>query len=98
MRKPPRQRKRVSPIELHQEFNNGWEERLRACKRIDYYNQTTPLQSAQAPGTATVGYEYYENDTLVALVFYYRRPDDTLGASGKPSPKFLLIDGVYHYI
>jgi hypothetical protein len=33
----------------------------------------------------------------IAIVHQYLRPDETLGASGKPDPKLLLHDGIrYH--
>jgi len=49
-------------------------------------------------GTRTIGYQYYENETYVALVFEYRHPDGTLGRGGKVSPKILLIGTEYHYV
>lgn len=39
-----------------------------------------------------------EQGVKVALVHQYLRPDGSLGASGKPDPKKLLLDGTLHVV
>lgn len=39
---------------------------------------------------------YFERGEKVALVHQYLRPDGTLGASGRPDPKRLLLNGVLY--
>jgi hypothetical protein len=96
----PPNKKRVLQQFLDQVFNqNGWTERLAKCKKIEFHNQPTPPQRCQVPGTVTIGEKLYDPaGTLTAVLVSYRRPDGSLGASGRPSCKGLLIDGVWHYV
>ena len=55
------------------------------------------METREPGGTLTIGQEYYDNGVLIALVFHYQRPDGSIGASGKRSPKMLLIGGIIHY-
>jgi len=96
--KPPYARKPVLQVYLNTVFQDGgWEERLKSCKKIEYYNQSTPV-CKEPFGTRTIGYEYYENGIFIALVFEYRRTDGTIGNNGRRSPKMLLIEDIYHYV
>ncbi len=45
----------------------------------------------------TVSY-FNSNGQRIALVHQYRRPDGSIGASGRPDPKSLLLDGVLYEI
>jgi hypothetical protein len=96
----PPNKKRVSQQCLDQAFNaDGWMERIAKLKKIEFHNQPTPTQHGQVPGTVTIGEKFYDHTgKLVAVLIYYRRPDGSLGASGKPSCKGLLLDGIWHYI
>jgi hypothetical protein len=99
MTKPPK--KRVSQQSLNNEYNaNGWENRLASYTRIEIYNKPTPLfESGEPLGTHTIGYDYIDAEgKRVATVFRYERPNRSLGASGKPTPKGLLIDDVWCYV
>jgi hypothetical protein len=88
--------KQVSCTELLRLFNeSGWNERLKSCKKTDYYDQPTPTEKGFAFGTRTVGYEYKDSSgKFIALVFYRVKPDGTVTHT---SPKELLIDGVMYY-
>ncbi len=36
--------------------------------------------------------EYFDGDQRVAGAFLYRRPDGSIGGSGRPDPKLVVID------
>jgi hypothetical protein len=48
-------------------------------------------------GTLSNVDKYYDLDQLVMVVHYFRRPDGSLGGSGKYDPKKLLVDGVLYW-
>lgn len=51
------------------------------------------LGSGQPPGTVSQMVWYFDSSlTRVALVHQYVRPDGTLGGSGRPDPKRLLLE------
>ena len=41
---------------------------------------------------------YYEKRRKVAMVHQYLRPDGTLGASGLPDPKRLLVNDLLYIV
>ncbi len=92
--------KRLTQQELNSQYDDGgWEKRLASYRKVEIYNRPTPRKSGQATGTSTIGYEYYDaENTRVAIIFHYEKPDKTLGASGRRVPKGLLIDGVWCYV
>jgi hypothetical protein len=97
MTKPPK--KRVKQAWLNQQYDNGWEERLASYTKAEIHNSLTPKEAKQDEGTLTIGYDYYDaENTRVATVFIYRKPDGKLGGRGKPTPKGLLIDGEWCYV
>ncbi len=54
-----------------------------------------PRRSGQPPCTRSQLYLYSMDGAPVALVHQYTRPDGTLGGSGMPDPKVLVLaDGV----
>jgi hypothetical protein len=57
----------------------------------------TPAPAAEPYCTRSqmVGY-YKATGGRVALVHQYLRPDGTVGASGRPDPKALVVDGVLY--
>lgn len=83
--------------ELRRLFNDGhyWQrtftghlqERVQRESHVDDQNHTEYCSMSQ-----TV--EYIDGDLKVAVVHQYRRSDGTLGASGSPDPKWLLIGDV----
>lgn len=85
---------------LNQQFNeNGWEQRLASYTKVEIHSSLTPPEHGQLKGTLTVGHDYYDAENkLVATIFHYLKPDHTLGASGRLTPKGLLIDGTWHYV
>lgn len=99
MTKPPIARKPVSQEFLNHAFNDGhWAEKLCTYREVKFYHRPTPPEAHQPLGTDTIGIKYYDPEgNLAAIVFYYKKPDGSLGASGQPSPKGLLIGGIWHY-
>ncbi len=54
--------------------------------------------SKQEPGTRSIVDSYYdETDRKVMTLHHFLRPNGTLGGSGKPDPKELLVDGIMYY-
>ena len=54
-------------------------------------------QANQPPGTRSQLLAYSDsNGQVVARVHRYLRPDGSIGASGKPDPKYLLHEGVIY--
>ena len=99
MSKPPE--KRVSATELRKMFNNGgyWEQVKRGILRpriISNNHPSSPL--AKEPFCTRSQYIIYvdRNGRKVAGVHQYLRTDGTIGASGRPDPKRLYIDGVVY--
>jgi hypothetical protein len=84
---------------LNQQYDdNGWAERLASYTKAEIHNSLTPGNHGQDEGTLTIGNEYYDpNGARVAIIFHYKKPDGTLGGSGKYTPKGLLIEGVWYY-
>lgn len=46
------------------------------------------------PGTWSQSVAYLEGRRVVAIVHQYKRPDGTLGAWGRPDPKYVVWEGV----
>jgi hypothetical protein len=96
MTKPPF--KRVTQQFLDQTYNSQeWQDRLSLCRQEEIDNYPTPITSGQPWGTSTVAIKYWEGDNRIAVVVFYRKPDGSVGASGRPSCKGLLIDGTWHH-
>lgn len=49
-------------------------------------------------GTCKQLLDYYHGEVRVALVHRVLLPDGTIGASGLPDPKLLLVEGVYWFV
>lgn len=77
-------------------FNDGrYFERLKAGELRAVVMEERPAPSAanQPPGTRSQMISYRDaTDKEIARVHQYLKPDGTLGASGKPDPKRLLIE------
>jgi len=72
----------------------------RTTQQVRVYEGLAPPEANQEPGTISAVDELYDNRVtpheLLAALHYYRRPDGTIGASGKYDPTFLLVDGIPH--
>jgi len=96
--KPPR--RRVAPDEIRERFNTGDYVRraesgeLRVAIVADRrLRDETCLARGEPLGTRTQMIAYYEGSERVALAHRYLRPDGTIGATGLPDPKELLVEG-----
>jgi hypothetical protein len=94
-------RLRVSPQQIRQRFNEErYVERaargqLRQVIRLDKALSLATCQSKGYPyGTRKQIVEYYDGEVRVALVHCVVLPNGTIGASGLPDPKLLLVDGI----
>ena len=56
----------------------------------------TSLEHHQERGTVTQIVRYFRDGVKVAVVRQFLRPDGTLGASGLPTPQYLLHEGVVY--
>jgi hypothetical protein len=101
MSEPPT--KRVSARELRKLFNNSgyWEQcqtgQLQVVRRKSKH-PASPL--AQEPVCTRSQYIVYINEQgeEIAGVHQYLRPDGTIGLSGRPDPKKVLIDGILYVL
>ena len=90
--------RRVSPTELRQMFNDGhfWERvqqgTLRCVVQKSRHCRVPPVGEPLCTHSQIACY-YDQDDEEVARVHQYRRPDGTIGASGRPDPKRLLVNG-----
>jgi hypothetical protein len=88
----------VPEDELRRIFNDG-DYYGRACRNELLTSveaeRPAPPSAGQPPGTMSRVVVYYDLPSLrrVALVHEYRLPDGTLGASGRPDPKRILLEG-----
>ena len=53
----------------------------------------TPPQGEPKCTHSQIVYYYDQNKNLMAIVHQFLRPDGTLGASGRPDPKVLIVGG-----
>jgi hypothetical protein len=102
---PRRGSRRVAPSELRRIFNEGgYLERVGSNELIEALESERPARpEAQQPlGTMSRMVWYYAVDSdgtlaKVALVHEYRRPDGSIGGSGRPDPKRLIVDDEIWY-
>jgi hypothetical protein len=93
--------RRVSAWELRRVFRESGYESLIASKRfeaeLEVDNHPSPERSKQPLCTRSqiVAYRDSSGAILVRVHMYLRR-DGTIGASGKPDPKYLLYQGVIY--
>jgi hypothetical protein len=99
MNKAPRIR--ISENELRGKFNRnegGNPARRARLKVRRVYDEPASPMSKQEPGTRSIVDSYYdETDRKVMTLHHFLRPNGTLGGSGKPDPKELLVDGIMYY-
>jgi len=99
MPQPPVQR--VTAAERHRIFNEGrfWERAQSGELRTVTIKERHPsLAAANEPRcTYSEMISYLDQEgNEVARVHQYKRPDGSMGASGRPDPKRLLSDGVIY--
>jgi hypothetical protein len=97
------QRKRVSPREMRQLFNGRcfWERVCSGelCAHVESEGHPSPVLSGQPLCTRSQMVAYFDAaNQEVARVHQYKRPDGSIGASGKPDPKRLLVDGIIYIL
>lgn len=86
---------------LRRLFNEGgiWE-RARAgelTQIVQKERHPSPPRAAEPPCTRSQIITYHDRDgRRVALVHQYIRPDGSIGASGMPDPKELVVEGVLY--
>ena len=90
---------KVSKQELRDIWNDpGFQSILlqKTTERVDVYEALAPPDSGQVDGTLSCVYNLMDNTNreLLGTFHMYRRPDGSIGASGKVDPIFLLVDGV----
>jgi hypothetical protein len=71
----------------------------RTTQRVDVSENLAPPEANQEEGTMSCVYDLMDNPNsqLLGTFHVYRRKDGTIGASGRPDPVFLLIDGIPTY-
>lgn len=83
---------------LRQLFNEGGylERALSGELTVEPYSRRpptpTPPGRGEPSGTQSRLMEYRSGETRLALAFEYRRPDGSIGASGRPDPTWLLVE------
>lgn len=81
-------------------FNEGefWEKaKSGELVEVVLADRLAPSTAGQPAGTRSQMVSYHTQDgTEVARVHQYKKPDQTIGASGKPDPKRLLVDGILY--
>jgi hypothetical protein len=88
----------VTPKIIRQKFNQSQMAEKATSSRLKVILQKNSHPESPIPGepycthSQLVLYKDY-NGALVAIVHQYMRPDGTLGASGKPDPKYLYLEG-----
>jgi hypothetical protein len=95
---PPYSVEEVTKSEIRKAFNDGqfWE-RAQSGNLIAHTLKSNHLKQPRDKGPFCTRSEiviYYTSDrTPVAWVHQYLRPNGTLGGSGRPDPKRLVIEG-----
>jgi hypothetical protein len=60
-------------------------------------DRIAPPTAGQLPGSHSQSVSYRDEDgNEVARVHQYLKPDKTIGATGRPDPKRLLVDGILY--
>lgn len=99
----PFPRKKVSPKEIRLMFNTGcFRDQLRSGElraRVKVSDHPSPEKAIEPVCTHSEILEYIDgDDQRVALVHQFTRRDGSIGGSGLPDPKLLLVDGVWYYV
>lgn len=96
-------RRRLAPGELRALYNNGgFEERVKSGElslRIEKDDHPSPPRAAEPFCTRSQLLALVDPaGQVVARLHRYLRADGTVGASGRPDPKAVLIDGVVYFV
>jgi len=94
---------RIDPAELRRLFEEGaYLDRAAAGElltRVRRSGHPSPASSGQPHCTKSQIIEYCDRSgQRLAIAHQYLRPDGSIGASGRPDPKALLIDGVLYTV
>lgn len=93
--KEAQQPKLVANDIIQDAFNSGqfWErvQSGQLTERIVRNSHANPMRSGQPFCTRSQLVIYYSADDAIAWVHQYLRPDGSLGGSGRPDPKRLVI-------
>ncbi len=101
--KTPFPKIRVSKEELRLMFNSGcFRDRLHSGElysTVRVENHPSPSKAIEPICTLSQILAYKDaNNQMVALVHQFKRTDGSIGGSGLPDPKLLLIQGVVYYV
>lgn len=101
--KTPFPKQRVSRQELRSMFNNGcFRDRLRSGELravVKVSSHPSPEKAIEPVCTLSEILAYLDdNDQRIALVHQFTRRDGSIGGSGLPDPKLLLVDGIWYYV
>ncbi len=92
----PRPARRTTPEEVRRLFNDGgYYEKLQRGELFAVLESSRPAsaEAGQPAGTTSEIHVYFDLEMLrVAVVHQYVLPDGSLGGSGRPDPKRLLLD------
>jgi hypothetical protein len=101
--KTPFPKKKVSCEELRIMFNSGcFEDRLRSGElsaTVTVEGHPSPPKSTEPLCTLSQILTYSDlKNQKVAMVHRFKRLDRSIGGSGKPDPKMVLVDGIVYYV
>jgi hypothetical protein len=96
------QGKRVTPVELRRMFNNSTIPDLiksgKLREELIRQGHPSPRGSGQPFCTHSQILSFWNREgKMVALCHQYKRPDGTIGGSGKPDPKRIMIEGTIYF-
>lgn len=80
--------------ELRKRFNQILENPPFDLKILVLKERDAPPQSGEPPGTKSQFVSYCSQGEEFARAHRYLRPDNSLGGSGRPDPKLLIVDGM----
>jgi len=96
--------RKVSKVQLRAIWNDvAFQEAMvaRCTERVIAAERLAPPEAQQMDGALSQVYDLFDNSEgkhqLLGTFHRYRNPDGSLGASGKPDPIYLLVDGVLLY-
>jgi hypothetical protein len=93
----------ISQQELNRLYNAGpFKELIEAgslIARVNRNGHPSPEKSGQPACTRSQIVRLYDTSGMrIAVLHQYLRPDGTIGASGQPEPKAVLLDGTLYYV
>jgi hypothetical protein len=92
----------ISQQQLRRLFNEQglWERALRGELRQAVVRQRPAASTLPFPdGTQTMIVDYYDDiGVRLARVHQYMLPDGSIGGSGRPDPKLVLLDGISYRV